>query len=150
MAFRARRPRRRQIWIVSRVADLKYWHDEIHQKHWHASARGLSDRRWPFRVRLTSRTVDFPVVHCGTGRRCLYSHRQIARPGWFPAKGFGRLSEQFHHLRGQFRTNPGFFMFEINENIIPAVLCANELNPMFDVDLRIIFAAQSQIAPGCC
>ena len=31
MAFRARRPRRRQIWIVSRVADLKYWHDEIHQ-----------------------------------------------------------------------------------------------------------------------
>ena len=83
----------------------------------------------------------FPVVHCGTSRRCLYSHRQIARPGRFLTKGFGQLSEQFHHLGGQFRANPSFFMFEVDKNIVPAaMLLPNEFHPAFDVDLVVIFA----------
>src|SRR6266576_7022233 len=146
VAFSATRLERCQIWIVSRVTVLKYLHHEI-QKHWHASARGLSDRRWPFRVRLTSRPMDFPVVHCGTGRRRLYSNREITRPGRFLTKRFGRLSEQFQHLRGQFRANPGSFMFEVDENVVPAtVLLPNEFHPAFDVDPRIIFATQSKIS----
>ena len=66
-----------QIWVVSGAGDLKDWHHEIHQKHRHAFARGLLDHRWSFRVRLEYRPSHFPALHCGAGRRHLYSHRQI-------------------------------------------------------------------------
>src|SRR5439155_7757945 len=55
----------------------KIRHHENHQKHRHASACGLLDHRWTFRVRLKCGASHLPALHCGAGRRPLYSHRQI-------------------------------------------------------------------------
>jgi hypothetical protein len=51
---------------------------EIHQKHRHASARGLLDHRWPSRVRFECWASHLPSLHCSDGRWRLHSHRQIA------------------------------------------------------------------------
>src|SRR5436190_7939543 len=54
--------------------------------------------------------------------------------------------QHLYHLPCELRTNPRLFMLEINENIIPAVLCANKVNPLFDVNLPIILATKPKIS----
>src|SRR6266852_5272197 len=59
------------------------------------------------------------------------------------------LLEQLHHLSCQLWANSCFFVFEIDETLIPALLCASKVSPMFDVDLIVIFAPQPQISVIC-
>src|SRR5438874_6470857 len=57
--------------------------------------------------------------------------------------------QQIFHLLCEPWPNACFFVFEINENIIPALLCANKVSPIFDVDLIVIFTSQPQIPVIC-
>src|SRR5262245_7473843 len=63
--------------IVIRRSSLQDRHYENHQKHRHAFARGLPNRRWSFRVRLESGSSHLPTLPCRTGGGHLYSHRKI-------------------------------------------------------------------------
>src|SRR2546430_14804850 len=57
------------------------------------------------------------------------------------------MRKQFHHLLGEFWANAAFFMLEIDKGVFPiCVLFTHELGPACHIRVRVIFAAEAEIA----
>src|SRR4029077_9343163 len=58
------------------------------------------------------------------------------------------LAEQLHHLLGKFWADAAFFVFEIDEDVLPVgfLLLAYKLGPAFDIDPLIVFTTKPEIA----
>src|ERR1700724_945559 len=58
-----------------------------------------------------------------------------------------KLSKQLHHLLRDLRADAAFFVFEVDKDVFPIrLLLADELRPVFDVLLLIIFATKTEVA----
>ena len=52
-----------------------------------------------------------------------------------------------HYLLGKFWADAAFFVFEIDEDVLPVgFLLAHKLGPAFDIDPLIIFTSKPEIA----